>query len=166
MQIEPFGQGAVDAPGQVVEVGVGGVDGDAVPDEADDGAARLVVGGDAAQTAEDEGMVGDDEVEAQGDGLVGDGGGEVEGYEDAGAGNLPFADEESGVVVIFLEFRMKGGVEPRRHLAYCGLFHLRCFFCFYNAKGTVLLCGGRGYCFVRVRPKSPRAKKRWLSSGR
>ena len=86
--------------------------------------------------------MGDDEVETQSDGLVGNGGGEVEGNEDAGAGNLPFADEESCVVVIFLEFRMKGGVEPRRHLAYCGLFHLRCFFVFITQKGLFYCAGG------------------------
>ena len=109
---------------------MGGVDGDAVLDEADDGAPGLVVGGDALQAAENEGVVGDDEVEALLDGFVGDGGGEVEGHEDAGARLLPLADEEACVVVVLLQFRMEGGVEPRRHLAYCGVFHLRWIFLF------------------------------------
>ena len=120
-----FAEGAVDAPRQVVEVGVGGVDGDAVADEADGGAAGLGAVGDALEAGEDEGVVGDDEVGAQGDGFVDDGGGEVEGYEDAAAGLLAVAEEEAGVVVVFLQLGAEGGVEPRDDLCY--------FLCFHNS---------------------------------
>ena len=111
LQAEALGEGAVDAPRQVVEVGVGGIDGDAVLGEGEDGAAELALRGDAAQAGEDEGVVGDDEVEPQVDGFFYYFGREVEGYEGAAVGFVGMAEEEAGVVVVFLQFGEEGGVE-------------------------------------------------------
>ena len=111
LQAEALGEGAVDAPGEVVQVGVGGIDGDAVLGKSEDGATEFALRGDAAQAGEDKGVVGDDEVEPQGDGFAGHVGREVEGHEGAAVGLVGMAEEEAGVVVVFLQFGEEGGVE-------------------------------------------------------
>ena len=116
LEAQFLGEDAADAPGEVVEVGVGGVDGDGVADEADDHTPGLGAVGEAFDAGEDEGVVGDDEVEPPGDALVDDLGGEVEGHECAAVGGGAFAEEEAGVVVIFLIFRVEGAVEEPYHV--------------------------------------------------
>lgn len=57
-------------------------------------------------------MVCDDEVVSQVDSLVDNLGCEVEGHECAVVGSGAYAEEEAGVVVVFLILGVECGIEP------------------------------------------------------
>lgn len=81
-QVERAGQGVGDAGVRGVGVGVGDVQGDAVPDERVDDAALEGVGRDSGRTPQIEGVVGDQQSGTELDGLVGDLLNRVDGEED------------------------------------------------------------------------------------
>ena len=78
-----LGQDSVDPPVEVVEVGVGRIDGDALLEEAQGQATGGRGRRDAFDCAEDERMVGDDEVGMERHRFVDNGGGDIDGAKHA-----------------------------------------------------------------------------------
>ena len=118
-QPEMEGEDTVDALFEIVEIGMGGIDCNIVFDKGDDGTASGIGRCDAFDAAEDEGMMGDNEVGAKGNGFVDNSRGEVEGDKSPRAFAVRIAEEESGIVVVFLVFGMEFAVEELNDFGYC-----------------------------------------------
>ena len=105
------GQHTVHPLFEIVEVGMGGIDGDIVADEFVDEAPEEGVGSDAFHAAEDKGVMGGYEVGVEADGLLNHLGGEVEGGEHPAAFAGGVAQKKPRVVVTLLIFRVQTKVE-------------------------------------------------------
>ena len=110
-QSELESEDAIYTVGKVVEIGMGGVNGYVVLDERENHASGGVGRGDTLDAAEDEGVVGDNEIGMKGDGFVDDVGGKVYGDKRTGVFGVGVAEKKAGIVVILLIFGVELVVE-------------------------------------------------------